>query len=130
MDLQAIEARLRDWDAGRNSELVEHAPEDMRALIAEVERLTAQIDALLTEVEQVRATIRVLTSERDGALSRNDSLIDAQEVVRRRIEEIHKPIDALNTSVNQIQQVCRGCGQDNGKWNEWPCPTIRALEAA
>ena len=33
VDITAIEASLADWDAGRNSELVEHAPEDIRALI-------------------------------------------------------------------------------------------------
>ena len=51
MDLQAIEARLRDWDAGRNSELVEHAPEDMRALIAEVETLRGQVEAVRAATE-------------------------------------------------------------------------------
>ena len=33
MDLQAIEARLRANEAGRDGELYEHAPEDIRALI-------------------------------------------------------------------------------------------------
>ena len=46
MDLQPIEDRLRANEAGRDGELYEHAPEDIRALIAEVERLTAQIDAV------------------------------------------------------------------------------------
>ena len=32
MDLQAIEARLRANEAGRDGELYEHAPEDIRAL--------------------------------------------------------------------------------------------------
>ena len=36
MDLQAIEARLRANEAGRDGELYEHAPEDIRALLAEV----------------------------------------------------------------------------------------------
>ena len=33
MDLQPIEARLRANEAGRDGELYEHAPEDIRALI-------------------------------------------------------------------------------------------------
>ena len=36
MDLQAIEARLRANEAGRDGELYEHAPEDIRALLDEV----------------------------------------------------------------------------------------------
>ena len=39
MDLQAIEARLRANEAGRDGELYEHAPEDIRALIDEIKRL-------------------------------------------------------------------------------------------
>lgn len=51
----------------------------------------------------------------------------------RRIEavrEIHQPIKALNTRYQggKLTQVCTGCGQDNGNWNQWPCPTIRALD--
>ena len=36
MDLQAIEARLRANEAGRDGELYEHAPEDIQALLDEV----------------------------------------------------------------------------------------------
>lgn len=51
----------------------------------------------------------------------------------RRIEavrEIHQPIKALNTRYpgGKLTQVCTGCGQDDGNWNQWPCPTIRALD--
>lgn len=73
----------------KDAEFIANAPEDIAALVAEVERLRGQIDA-------ARA--------------------------------IHKPLDALNMNSNRIGQVCLGCGQDNGNWNEWPCPTIRALE--
>ena len=49
--------------------------------------------------------------------------------VIERVREIHQPIEALNTTVNRVQKVCLGCGQDNGNWQNWPCPTMRALEA-
>ena len=62
---------------------------DLTALIAEVERLQAQIGVVRT---------------------------------------LHEPIEALNTTVNRVQKVCLGCGQDNGNWQNWPCPTTRALE--
>jgi hypothetical protein len=28
-----------------------------------------------------------------------------------------------------MRKVCTGCGTDNGNWQVWPCPTIRAIEA-
>ena len=46
MDLQPIEDRLRANEAGRDGELYEHAPEDIRALIAEVETLRGQVEAV------------------------------------------------------------------------------------
>ena len=72
-----------------DAELITNAPADIAALIAEVERLQAQIGVVRT---------------------------------------LHEPIEALNTTVNRVQKVCLGCGQDNGNWQNWPCPTTRALE--
>jgi len=45
---------------------------------------------------------------------------------------IHKPIDAAMYGPRNIHkvQVCTGCGQDDGNWNKWPCPTIRAIQEA
>lgn len=45
----------------------------------------------------------------------------------------HEPIHALDYGVQPVReltQVCTGCGQDNGNWNYWPCPTIRAIQEA
>ena len=46
--------------------------------------------------------------------------------------EIHTPIDALNVRYRggRLQQVCTGCGTDDGNWNHWPCPTVRAITDA
>ena len=46
--------------------------------------------------------------------------------------KIHAPIDALNMRHRggRVQQVCTGCGQDDGNWNYWPCPTVRAITDA
>ncbi len=46
---------------------------------------------------------------------------------------VHEPIHALDYGVRPVReltQVCTGCGQDNGNWNYWPCPTIRAIQEA
>ena len=54
MDLQAIEARLRANEAGRDGELYEHAPEDIRALIEEVGRLTVEHLEMRIERDNLR----------------------------------------------------------------------------
>ena len=54
--------------------------------------------------------------------------LDALEAVLK----IHAPIDALNMRYRggRVQQVCTGCGTDDGNWNHWPCPTVRAITDA
>ena len=43
---------------------------------------------------------------------------------------LHEPLDALNVRYNRIQRVCTGCGQDDGNWVIYPCPTVRAITKA
>ena len=46
-----------------------------------------------------------------------------------RVREVHEPIDALlNPGRHErVVKVCIGCGTDDGNWQRYPCPTIRAL---
>lgn len=41
----------------------------------------------------------------------------------------HQPIDALAYSGPQqrMVKVCTGCGTDDGNWQRWPCPTVKAI---
>ena len=47
---------------------------------------------------------------------------------------IHRPLPAtMKASARagrQAAHVCTGCGTDAGKWEQWPCPTVRAIESA
>ena len=52
MDLQPIEDRLRANEAGRDGELYEHAPEDIRALIDEVTDLRMKLEAAQFQIEE------------------------------------------------------------------------------
>ena len=63
-----------------------------------------------------------------GARTRLPQALDALQAVL----EVHAPIDALNTQYTngRIPHVCTGCGQDDGSWNYWPCPTVRAIQNA
>lgn len=46
------------------------------------------------------------------------------------IRVLHSPIDAaIYGGRNAYKvQVCTGCGQDDGNWQRYPCPTIKAIE--
>lgn len=45
-----------------------------------------------------------------------------------RVLALHRPIDAAALSYgSRVVQVCAGCGQDDGNWAPWPCPTVRAI---
>jgi len=59
----------------------------------------------------------------------NHSLVAAL----RAVEAVHEPVDALmytGKSQHHKVQVCTGCGQDDGNWQKWPCPSIRAIREA
>jgi len=45
---------------------------------------------------------------------------------------IHQPIEALMYTGPQQRkvQVCTGCGTDDGNWQRYPCPTVRAITSA
>jgi hypothetical protein len=65
-----------------------------------------------------------LNAPRDRA-----ALLDAIDAVTA----LHQPVDALmyaGKSQAHKVQVCTGCGQDDGNWNRYPCPTVRAINKA
>ena len=53
--------------------------------------------------------------------------IPALTAAIRAVLELHKPIEALNTHYYRMQRVCTGCGTDDGNWQTWPCPTVKAI---
>lgn len=46
------------------------------------------------------------------------------------VRDIHTPIDAVRYSGSRSfpSRVCSGCGTDDGNWQMWPCPTVRAMK--
>lgn len=50
----------------------------------------------------------------------------------KAVLEVHEPIDALMNPgrYERVVKVCVGCGTDDGNFQRWPCPTIRAIEGA
>ena len=57
---------------------------------------------------------------------------DRLRAVIAEVEKVHEPIDALMYSGanSRVVKVCTGCGTDDGNWQRYPCPTIRALRGA
>ena len=45
---------------------------------------------------------------------------------------VHQPIDAAMYAGIEPRkvQICTGCGQDDGNWQRYPCPTVAAIENA
>lgn len=71
-----------DPDSDADGQVMAHAPDDIRWLLARVDRVLA----------------------------------------------LHRPIDAAALDYGgRVVQVCAGCGQDDGNWAPWPCPTVRAI---
>lgn len=54
----------------------------------------------------------------------------AMESALWAVLEVHQPIDAIDMArQNGKTFVCTGCGTDDGNWQRWPCPTVRAIES-
>jgi hypothetical protein len=96
----------------------------------------------LAEIDELRAEVTRLTlalGNAKGASKHNAVMAtsearraDAAEAAIQRVREIHEPIDAMNYGGRAPHQtrVCAGCGTDNGNWQIYPCPTVRALGVA
>lgn len=91
----------------------------------DLDALQRQINAVQIEMWLPLPVVRVLELAPAMLQEIKDLRHDAEAV-----REIHQPIKALNTRYpgGKLTQVCTGCGQDNGNWNTYPCPTIRALD--
>lgn len=75
-----------------------------------------------------RVATHIATFDPPTALALVARLREAEAKVER-VREVHEPIDAmLNPGRHErVVKVCTGCGTDDGNWQRWPCPTIRAL---
>lgn len=49
--------------------------------------------------------------------------------LRAAVLEVHQPVDAVRYvgRKQRLTRVCSGCGTDDGNWQVWPCPTVRAI---
>ena len=141
MDLQAIEARLRANEAGCDGELYEHAPEDIRALIDEVGRLT--VEHLEMRIE--RDNLRERRDYYRKAVMKADGEIEAVRELHRKVPLYDTPADECTEhdpdiygieldyagewycSQHVAEWVCAECFTDDGEYVEYPCDTARAL---
>ena len=115
-------------------------PATTLALVAEVRELknAARLMQSVIEAKYDRfAEIADIPAEEarcmDPQLIEEAALARVRELRAKveRVREVHQPIDAmLNPGRHErVVKVCTGCGTDDGNWQRWPCPTIRALDA-
>lgn len=89
------------------------------------DRMVCPEVATLQHSEDWTADVNFITDTRTSlplALDALDAVLD-----------VHQPVDALDVASRpgqQLTQVCTGCGTDDGNWQRWPCPTVRAIEEA
>ncbi|WP_043737768.1 hypothetical protein [Nocardia asiatica] len=95
-----------------------------------------ELSFLETSAREADAEGRTLVIDPGYVLEALEKLAEARaritelEAQLDRVREVHLPIEALNMRHHprgQLTRVCSGCGTDNGNWQMYPCPTIRAL---
>ena len=118
-----------------DAEMIAHAPEDIAALVAEVEQLRAERDGdgdvesgtlwhAQRDVSRLRNELHQIEALRRKAEIRCESLEAQIDAVR----ELHYPVE-----IEPSDTICGECsyqlpnGRYLGKVVEYPCPTIRAL---
>lgn len=84
--------------------------------------------ALLDRLEASEAE----TSKYRGLYDEAESAHTDAEAKLARVSGVHTPTNALMNPGRheRVVEVCTGCGTDDGNWQIFPCPTIRALGGA
>jgi hypothetical protein len=106
--LETAATNLGEWETTRNNDVVIYAPNGFGAY-----RLIAHADT--------KADAEFIVAARNQL----PSILAALDAVLA----LHQPVDALMYGAKNAHkvQVCTGCGQDDGNWNRWPCPTVAAI---
>ena len=97
----------------------------------DVEHTKAQLSDARVVLAPSRVSLAVPTASPIDAARQALNIATALVAAVERVQALHTPINAADYGVRNrgaITQVCTGCGQDDGNWQYWPCPTIRALE--
>ncbi len=117
------------WRGDTAADLMREAADRIAALCAQRDGEGDVASGTLWRVERDLASAR---HEHAAQVTlRREALVQIEEA-NRRIDaalELHSPIDALDRGRKNAHkvQVCKGCGQDDGNWNRWPCATVTAL---
>ena len=140
-DLPIAEEICQGTDSGEAlAEFIAHAPEDIRALIEEVGRLTVEHLEMRIESDNLR-------ERRDyyrKALMKADGEIEAAKALHRKMPLYDMPSDECAEHDQDVysieldsgewycsehiaEWVCSECFNDGGEYVEYPCSTARAL---
>lgn len=126
-ELLELRARVTALEAARKR----HRSEYRELHISCEQRVRERNDAYADLAEIAAALGAPEDTRRDCLPEMARTRIAELEAQLARVREVHQPIEALNVRHDprgRLTQVCAGCGTDDGNWQVYPCPTIRALE--
>lgn len=109
---------LGDCTPEANCGCMSFDPQDLH-----VAELVRALDDERADVAELTVALREANDARFALVAHIERLHEAV----KRVKALHEPIDALNVRHDRMQKVCTGCGTDDGNWQTWPCPTIRAI---
>lgn len=135
LDEPALLDRVRELEGGRGSEWARNAEKRARDSARSWVKASKRIDKLVAERDA--ATEELLRIARRDASRFEDEAVDA--IAERdaalaaieRVRAIHRPVEIEPSST-----ICGECsfklpnGKFFGKVEEWPCPTLAALDGA
>ena len=105
------------------TERIDHAPDDLAALLAEVERLRGQIE----EAKTLHKPERLYGSEENCPHTGKRTSESENHVDDFHIDSSDGYM-TICLAMPTKEQICTSCREDDGSEVEWPCPTIRALD--
>ena len=119
-DLPIAEEICQGTDSGEAlAEFIAHAPEDIRALLAEVTDLRVKLEAAQFQIEEVKE------------LHRKMPLYDtpSEECAEHDQDVYSIELDSGEwyCSEHIAEWVCSECFNDGGEYVDYPCETARAL---
>lgn len=128
-----MSAHVYGFGTGMIEHIAAFDPPTVRALITRIREAERERDGARWAAGIVGDVARESSGgwqDASAELHATQARLREAEALNDAARAVHYPVEALNTRYGRRQQVCAGCGTDDGNWMVWPCPTTRALTKA